>query len=156
MKLNKFLLLAPLLVVAALAATQAVSLSATLKANPPAPARADQVPQAMLSPEAKQRQQKEMAAKGQVHYLSGRETQGAMIEIAGARVQLPADAYISKYVVGIDCMPGGPCPDELPFLVIARGESQLWVGPKSGRVFHEKTAPGQENAFAFLQGVVRK
>lgn len=146
--------LVPGIAAAGLILTATASLSAPTKAPPAAPAV---VPAAAapLAPAERLRLQEQLEADGRIQYLSGPHTRGALVDIGGHKVQLPADAFIAKFVVGIDCMPGGPCPDELPFLVLARGQSQVWVGPKSGRIFHERTAPGEAAAFSFLRGVMQ-
>ncbi|HYF77027.1 MAG TPA: hypothetical protein VD973_07855 [Symbiobacteriaceae bacterium] len=146
--------LAPGLAAAGLILTATASLSAPVKAPPAAPA-AIPAQAVALAPAERLRLQEQLEADGRIQYLSGPRTRGALVDIGGHKVQLPADAFIARFVVGIDCMPGGPCPDELPFLVLARGQSQVWVGPKSGRIFHERTAPGEDEAFSFLQEVMR-
>lgn len=146
--------LVPGLAAAGLILTATASLSAPVKAPPAAPAVVPAMT-ASLAPAERLRLQEQLEADGRIQYLSGPRTRGALVDIGGQKVQLPADAFISKFVVGIDCMPGGPCPDELPFLVLARGKSQVWVGPESGRIFHERTAPGEDEAFTFLREVMR-
>lgn len=146
--------LVPGLAAAGLILTATASLSAPVKAPPAAPAAVPAMT-ASLAPAERLRLQEQMEADGRIQSLSGPRTRGALVDIGGHKVQLPADAYIAKFVVGIDCMPGGPCPDELPFLVLARGQSQVWVGPRSGRIFHERTALGEDGAFTFLREVMQ-
>ncbi|MDF2629225.1 MAG: hypothetical protein K0R39_3056 [Symbiobacteriaceae bacterium] len=142
------------LTAAGLILTATASLSAPVKAPPAAPAAAPALA-ASLAPAEKLRLQEQLEGDGRIQALSGPRTLGALVSIGGRKIQLPADAFIAKFVVGIDCMPGGPCPDELPFLILARGQSQVWVGPRTGRIFHERTAPGHDQAFAFLREVTQ-
>ncbi|HLN61472.1 MAG TPA: hypothetical protein VK464_07920 [Symbiobacteriaceae bacterium] len=133
-----------------------VSQSAPALGQPQA-ARPEGLPApAALTAEQKTAMQQELEAQGKIKYLSGPMTRGQKVEFGGHTVQLPADAYVKQFIVSVDCDPARPCIDDVPYLVIERGQSTIYVSAKAGKVLREKLAPGQERAFDFLQGVVTR
>jgi len=74
------------------------------------------------------------------------------LTIAGKIIELPADVEVDRRIGEILCVQGTPCPiDELPFIILRRGESRADVSEKTGRIVFEKIAPGDEGAFAFIR-----
>lgn len=82
----------------------------------------------------------------------GTTTAGSVVWIAGARIQLPPDAYVESYVDQYLPLPGYRYPPT-PWLVIRRGGSSISISGKSGETWQETTAPGEEGAFDFLEPV---
>lgn len=84
----------------------------------------------------------------------GLEAKGKPIRVAGIDVQLPPDAYVEYIIVdALPCPPsieGVNCP-EVPFYKLRRGNSTIGVSIKSGTMFQEQVAPGEEGAFDFLR-----
>lgn len=80
-------------------------------------------------------------------------TRGKPITIAGRRVQLPPDAYIAGTTDFLHCV-GNNCPD-IPSILIQRGNSRVYVGTDSGKVFVSHIAPGEERNFDFLAEALR-
>ena len=91
---------------------------------------------------------------GGVHTkISGPETAGKLLLIAGKEVKLPPDAYVTAYVAHVLCIVGRPCP-ETPIYVIKRNSSTIEISIPSGTVIKKDVAPDDEGAFDFLKGVL--
>jgi hypothetical protein len=155
-KLAKRVLVTSFVLAGVLGAWQVVSLGAPLLGQPKAPAPASMPAPVEMTAEQKLGLQAKLEAEGAVRYLSGPNTKGQQVEMAGRMVQLPADAYVKRFIVSVDCDPANYCPTELPFMIIERGQSTMWVAVASGKVLQEKLAPGEARAFDFLQGVVSR
>jgi hypothetical protein len=84
--------------------------------------------------------------------LSGPQTRGSTITIAGRQLALPTDAWIESLILAGTC--AGPCP-ELPLYQIKRGNSTISVGIPTGRINGEQIAPGEEGAFDFLKAALK-
>ncbi len=84
--------------------------------------------------------------------ISGPETAGALIVIAGREVQLPADAYIEEFALKIEFRSDVPRPAgaDAPAIAIRRGNSQILVNLATGFTWNESIAPGETGAFGFL------
>ena len=90
---------------------------------------------------------------------TGPEGKGKQVRVAGIDVQLPPDAYVEYTIVdGFPCPPAtqGVSCAEIPFYWLRRGNSRIGVEMKSGTMFREQIAPGEEGAFDFLKDTFRK
>lgn len=85
--------------------------------------------------------------------VSGPETMGTTIFIAGRLIKLPADAYVFARADEVLCIAGDPCP-ATPLIGIARGGSKISVSG-SGEIVFEEVATGEEGAFDFLKEALR-
>lgn len=87
---------------------------------------------------------------------TGESTKGALIEIAGKKIQLPPDAYIAHDIIDVVCVLGSsdPCP-ETPYYVLARSNSTIAVSTSSGIIHEEKIGEGDKEPFAFLKEALR-
>lgn len=85
-------------------------------------------------------------------WVSGPNTAGTTISIAGTEVQLPPDAYVESFIVNVSCYPGQTCP-EVPYYILRRGSSTIAIVRRSGIVIQESLAAGEADAFRFLDGV---
>ena len=92
-------------------------------------------------------------ARGQVIVVSGPDTRGSIVRIAGLEIELPQDAIVNRYVVDVFCVAGLPCP-EVPIYELKRGNSTVAVSAPSGIIVEENTANGEESAFDFLREVL--
>ena len=72
------------------------------------------------------------------------------IVIAGVEIHLPEDAHIDGFISKALCRPGSTCA-RLPWVVIRRGESKIWVSIPTGVIDREVLALGEEGAFDFLK-----
>lgn len=65
--------------------------------------------------------------------ISGPETAGSVINVAGQDIQLPDNVYVNAYVATILCVPGRRCP-EVPAYALAMTDSdaQLTISQESG------------------------
>ena len=86
--------------------------------------------------------------------VSGPETAGSTIEVAGKQIKLPPDTYVYAYVIIADCVVGTPCP-EPPVYGLKRGGSQVTVEKRSGKLWYETIAPGEVDPFKFLKEGLR-
>ncbi len=92
--------------------------------------------------------------RGEFPYrLSGPETMGAKISVAGKTVKLPDNAYVKEWIVSALCEAGSPCPQG-PIYVIARGNSQIVID-SIGQIFREEIASNDEGPFDFLKEALR-
>lgn len=88
--------------------------------------------------------------------MTGPETAGQVIRVAGKDVQLPPDVYVDQFVISVSCMAEAPCP-QAPIYVLRRGPSTIAVEVVTGRVVDRRTDPGHdEQDFGFLDGVIEK
>lgn len=99
-------------------------------------------------------QLQDLAATGQSVSVSGPSTRGSVIQIQGKSVQLPPDAYVSRYITSGLCAATRSCP-ELPMYELRRGNSTLAVSAPSGAKVEEQIAPGEAGAFDFLNAVLQ-
>ena len=105
--------------------------------------------------EIRRAEEREGIARGDVIIkVSGPETAGKLIVIAGKDVQLPPDAYVYRFVHSVACVVGRTCP-ETPIYEIKRGDSMITITAPSGTLLEESIAPGDDRAFEFLKGVLR-
>lgn len=126
---------------------------------PPPPQAANPTPRPDLTfeeaMEIRRAEEREGIARGGVNIkVSGPETAGKLLNIAGKDVQLPPDAYVLALITDSLCIEGSPCP-ETPSYVIKRGFSTIVVAIHSGTVIKKEVAPDEEGAFNFLKGVLR-
>ncbi len=89
-----------------------------------------------------------------IYETSGPTTKGMTITIAGKKIKLPDDTYIEHNVYDITASPGKNAP-ETPYFVIARGNSRILVPKRSGKIYSETIAPGEEGAFNFLKEALK-
>ena len=82
--------------------------------------------------------------------VSGPETAGSTIEVAGKQIKLPPDTYVFAFVVTANCIVGMPCP-ESPVYVLKRGNSQVGVETGNGKLWNEIVAPEDVRPFEFLK-----
>ena len=78
---------------------------------------------------------------------------GETVTIAGVEIHLPEDAYIDYFISKARCLPGGTCA-RLPWVVIRRGESKIFVSIPTGVIDREIISSGEEGAFDFLKGAL--
>jgi hypothetical protein len=104
--------------------------------------------------EIRRAEEREGIARGdRIIKVSGPETAGKLLVIAGKDVQLPPDAYVLALITDSLCIAGRPCP-ETPSYVIKRGLSTIVIAIHSGTVDKEEVDPNDEGAFDFLKGVL--
>lgn len=89
-----------------------------------------------------------------IYETSGPSTKGMTITIAGKKIKLPDDAYIAHDVSSVTRSPGKTGP-ETPYFVIARGNSKILIPQRSGKIYSETIAPGEEGAFNFLKEALK-
>lgn len=108
-----------------------------------------------LSPEedAQIRATAEASSEGKRIQVTGPETAGSAIQIAGRTVQLPDDAWVKHRWVHILCMEGQECPPT-PYFVLVRGNSTIEVDAE-GRIWDEKIAKTEDAPFDFLKEALR-
>lgn len=82
--------------------------------------------------------------------ISGPETAGSTIEVAGEQIKLPKDTYVYAYVLIADCVVGTPCPDP-PIYVLQTGDSRINIEKRSGDLWNEVIALGDVDPFDFLK-----
>jgi hypothetical protein len=88
--------------------------------------------------------------EGKITTISGPETRGRLLYVAGKPLQLPQDAYVKDYVIAVNCSDELPCP-EVPFLRIVRGDSMMEIAERSGKIQRERLASGEAGAFDFVR-----
>jgi hypothetical protein len=108
-----------------------------------------------LSPEvdAQIRATAEASSEGKRIQVTGTETAGSAIQIAGRTIQLPDDAWVKNRLIHILCMEGQECPPT-PYFVLVRGNSTIEVDAK-GRIWDEKIAATDDAPFDFLKESLR-
>ena len=85
--------------------------------------------------------------------IQSTSNKGETVTIAGVEIHLPEDAYIDAFISKALCRPGSTCA-RLPWVVIQRGESKIFVSIPTGVIDREIIAPGEEGAFDFLKEVL--
>jgi hypothetical protein len=90
--------------------------------------------------------------------VSGPETLGATITVAGKTIKLPPDAYLGGELVAYfgACNLPSPCP-ETPILLIQRGNSTIGIVMRTGQLVENPDfiKPGEERLFDFLREALR-
>jgi hypothetical protein len=74
------------------------------------------------------------------------------LNYAPRSIDLPADACWIR-IESVSCKPPGPCP-QTPLYSIRRGHSAIVISAGNGRVESEDLAPGEEQAFRFLNAAL--
>jgi hypothetical protein len=95
----------------------------------------------------------EASSKGKRIQVTGPETAGSAIQIAGHTIQLPDDAWVMHRWIHILCIEGQECPPT-PYFVLVRGNSTIEVDAE-GRIWDEKIAATQDAPFDFLKQSLR-
>ena len=72
------------------------------------------------------------------------------VNIAGREIVLPTDVHFDGYIMHVLCVVGIPCP-ETPLVAIGRGKSGISIIDRTGVIWREEIAPGEEGAFDFLK-----
>lgn len=122
---------------------------------PPPPVYTPTVDRPPMSLEEERQRRKDEAQQvpGRTSVVAGPETSGSNITVAEIGVQLPANAFVNRYVVQVLCVAGLSCP-QTPIYELKRGNSTISVSIPSGIILDEEIAPGEEGAFDFLKEVV--
>lgn len=95
-------------------------------------------------------------SRGDIKRVSGPDTAGQVISVAGKAVQLPSDVYVDQFVISVRCKPKVPCP-QAPIYILRRGPSTLALEAATGRVVDRRTDPGHdEQDFDFLKSVLEE
>lgn len=61
-----------------------------------------------------------------IRHVSGHETMGSIVNIAGTDIQLPENAWVESRIVSIFCVEGQVCP-RMPYWIIARGDRTIEI-----------------------------
>ncbi|WP_127581040.1 hypothetical protein [Paenibacillus koleovorans] len=94
--------------------------------------------------------------KGRIQYVSGEETKGSVIEIAGERVQLPENVYVKAFVVAAQSVGNNnSSTPHLPWYAIQNGDSIIVISQKTGFVLNVELTPDAKEPFHFLKGNIK-
>ncbi|MCA0753719.1 hypothetical protein KP806_01555 [Paenibacillus sp. N4] len=91
---------------------------------------------------------KHIEKHGEKVSVSGQETKGIDIEVAGKKIKLPEDTYIDGIIVS-----GHVEGSSLPAYVIRKGNSSVKIGVNTGIVFDEIVDSNDSDPFKFLDAV---
>lgn len=92
---------------------------------------------------------------------TGPGTRGSKVFVGSKLIQLPADAYVDKFISAPelfktdDCPAGKGCP-QTPVFGIVRGKSRIEYSAFNGELLKEQIAPGEANAFDFIRSYLKK
>lgn len=95
----------------------------------------------------------EAKSTGVLTHVTGTETAGSLIVIAGREIQLPADTWVKDRVIYIYCVEGQECPPT-PYFVLHRGKSIIEVDA-AGKIWGETISPDEMTPFAFLKDLLQ-
>lgn len=136
---------------------------APVVATPPMP---DVSPEdeAKLKAELRQRTEEMLANLPPAVVVSGEQTAGKPIVVAGKEIQLPADVYVAHYIISSLCGGGasGKCPQPPMYVLAYRGtEKTIAINTETGIVQDNPDKPADANLqarsdFAWLVQAIGK
>lgn|GEM_PF-1582438 len=95
-------------------------------------------------------------ANDKIIHMAGEETKGSTIEINGAMVQLPPDAYVASYIVSDQIL--SQSEDyriHLPYYTIQRGDEIVRISQNTGYILDQSLDTVNGKAFDFLQNSIK-
>ncbi len=96
------------------------------------------------------------AGEGQLITLAGEDALGSRIEICGEVILLPPDVMVNSFIVVDEMVSRNQeYRVHLPYYSIQRGDSILKISQATGFILEQSLAPGDQDAFDFLQAYVK-